>query len=441
MGSGPERYTEAETGSATGRRSRISPGKLVTSIKNVRNLRTFASLKYPTYRLYYSGILGQRAAMNMQMIARSLLIYEITDSPAILGLMSLFNALPILFFAIAGGVIADRIQKKYVLLVGMAISVIITLGVALSLSFGYLSTENAGSWWILAAASFLQGTVMGLMIPSRQSIIPEIVPEEEIMNAVSLDSTGQNTLRLMAPAISGFLIEAFGFGAVYYVMTGMYLIGTICIAFLPLTGKISMHGGNAVRDIREAFHYLKRQRTLLNVLGFTLFVVVLSMPYMTLLPIFALDILNVGEGGMGVLVSVSGAGAMVGSLAIASLPNKKRGLLLIISSLILGGALVAFSFSQVWIYSLVFIIFVGLGQAGRMALGNTLVQYYVDDEYRGRVMSVYIMQFGMTSLGGSIAGLLAEGVGAARALAGFSVLLVLISLLALAFMPSIRKLD
>ena len=198
------------------RRSRFSPGKLVASIKNVRNLRTFSSLKYPTYRLYYSGILGQRAAMNMQMIARSLLIYEITDSAAILGLMSLFNALPILFFAIAGGVIADRIQKKYVLLVGMALSVIITLGVALALSFGYLSTANAGSWWILAAASFLQGTVMGLMIPSRQSIIPEIVPEEDIMNAVSLDSTGQNTLRLMAPAISGFLIEAFGFGAVYY---------------------------------------------------------------------------------------------------------------------------------------------------------------------------------------------------------------------------------
>ncbi len=408
---------------------------------SLRNIRTFTSLKNPIYRLYFTGIMGQRAAMNMQMIARSLLIYELTGSAAILGLMSLFHALPILFFSIFGGVIADRVQKKYVLLAGLAGSAVLSLGVALTLTSGYLSTENPGSWWVLAVSSLIQGTIMGLMIPSRQAIIPEIVDGEHIMNAVSLDSTGMNTLRLMAPALSGFLIDAFDYGAVYYVMTGMYVIGAVCIAFMPLTGTMSISGGNALADVKEGFRYIRKETTLLLLLAFTLFVVVLSMPYMTLLPIFALDILDVGASGMGVLVSVSGIGAMIASLVLASLPNKKRGLMLLVSGLLLGLALVFFSFSNSWPMSLVIIVFVGMGQAGRMALGNTLIQYYVDDEYRGRVMSVYIMEFGLTSFGSFGAGLLAEGVGAQWALGGFAMALVLVALLALVFLHRIRRLD
>jgi MFS family permease len=340
-----------------------------------------------------------------------------------------------------GGVIADRVQKKYVLLTGLAISALLSLAVALTLTTGYLSTENESSWWVLAVASLVQGSVMGLMIPSRQAIIPEIVDEEQIMNAVSLDSTGMNTLRLMAPALSGFLVDALGYGAVYYTMTGMYLLGAVCIVFMPLTGNMSIRGGNAISDIKEGFGYIRKEPTILTLLAFTLFMVVLSMPYMTLLPIFSLDILNVGASGMGVLVSVSGAGAMTGSLVIASLPNKKRGLMLLFSGLILGLALTAFAFSHSWLLSLIIIVFVGLGQAGRMALGNTLIQYYVDDEYRGRVLSVYVMQFGLTSFGGAGAGLLAEGVGAPWALGGFSISLVVTALAALVFLPRIRKLD
>jgi len=419
----------------------VEPGRGNRGGFSLRNIRTFTSLKNPIYRLYFTGIMGQRAAMNMQMIARSLLIYELTGSAAILGLMSLFHALPILFFSIFGGVIADRVQKKYVLLAGLAGSAVLSLGVALTLTSGYLSTENPGSWWVLAVSSLIQGTIMGLMIPSRQAIIPEIVDEEHIMNAVSLDSTGMNTLRLMAPALSGFLIDAFDYGAVYCVMTGMYVIGAVCIAFMPLTGTMSISGGNALADVKEGFRYIRKETTLLLLLAFTLFVVVLSMPYMTLLPIFALDILDVGASGMGVLVSVSGIGAMVASLVLASLPNKKRGLMLLVSGLLLGLALVFFSFSNSWPMSLVIIVFVGMGQAGRMALGNTLIQYYVDDEYRGRVMSVYIMEFGLTSFGSFGAGLLAEGVGAQWALGGFAMVLVLVALLALVFLHRIRRLD
>ena len=407
----------------------------------LRNINTFRSLKNPVYRLYFTGIMGQRAAMNMQMIARSYLIYEITGSAAILGVLSICNALPILLFSVFGGVIADRIHKKYVLAIGLAGSAVISLAVALLLTAGYISIDNEGSWWILAVSAVLQGCIMGLMIPSRQAIIPEIVDEEEIMNAVSLDSTGMNILRLASPALAGFLVDLFGYGSVYYVMTGMYIFGTVCIILLPLTGKLSGNATKVLQDIKEGFSYIRRESTIMLLLIFTLFIVVLSMPYMTLLPVFAEDVLHVGASGMGILVSVSGLGAMISSLTLASLPNKKRGIMLLISGLVLGLALTAFSFSKAWILSLIIIVFVGIGQAGRMALGNTLIQYYVDPNYRGRVMSIYVMNFGLTSFGGASAGLLTDALGPEIGLGAFSIALVVVSIVALIFLRRIRQLD
>jgi len=408
---------------------------------SLRRLQTFHSLKNPVYRLYFMGMLGQRASMNMQMMARSLLVYRLTGSAAILGLMSLFNALPMLGLSLFGGVIADRVQKKYVLLLGLAGSALVSLVVGLSLTLGYVSVDRPGSWWILGATSLFQGAIMGLMIPSRQAIVPEIVEEEQIMNAISLDMLGMNTLRLTAPALTGFLIDALDFESVYYVMTGLYLSGVFFIAFMPLTGTITIEGGRAISDIIEGFKYLRNETTILLLLAFTLLAVLFSMPYMMMLPIFADDILKVGASGLGVLISVGGIGAITGSLTLASLPNKKRGFMLFVSSFILGLALTGFSFSSSWPLSLITMVFVGLGQTGRMTLGNTLIQYYVEDEYRGRVMSIYMMEFGLTSFAVFAAGLMADVIGAQWTLGGFAMALVLVSILSFVFVPRIRNLD
>ena len=144
---------------------------------------------------------------------------------------------------------------------------------------------------------------------------------------------------------------------------------------------------------------------------------------------------------MMVLMSVSGIDTIAGSIALTPLPNKKRGAILLVSSLILGLALVGFSFSSSWYPSLALMVFVGLGQAGRMTLGNTLLQYYVEDEYRGRVMSVYMMEFGLTSFGTFSAGLIAEAMGVQWALGGFATVLVILSILTLVFVPRLRRLD
>ena len=403
--------------------------------------QTFSSFKNRVYRLYFGGMLGQMAAMNMQMMARGLLVWRLTGSALILGLMSLANALPMLLLSLFGGVIADRVQKKYVLLVGQASSGIVSLAIALSLTLGYLSPERDCSWWILVVASLFQGTIMGLMMPSRQAIIREIVDEEQLMNAISLNVMGMNSLRLLAPALSGFLIDAFDFAAVYYVMTGTYLMAVIFISFMPLTGTMTLRGSGALADIKEGIKYIRHETTIILILLFTLFSVVLSMPYIFLMPIFADDILKVGASGMGILISVSGAGAIISSLVLASLPNKKRGLILLVSGLILGLSLTGFSFSSSWYLSLFLIAFVGVGQSGRMTLGNTLLQYYVEDEYRGRVMAIYMMEFGLTSFGTFAAGALTETLGVQWTLGGFASVLAILSVLGIVFVPRIRKLD
>ncbi|MQG00500.1 MAG: MFS transporter [SAR202 cluster bacterium] len=414
---------------------------------SLRDLRTFSSLKNPVFRLYYIAMLGQMGAMNMQMIVRSLLIYRITESGTALGIMALANAAPMLFFSLFGGVIADRVQKKYVLFWGQLVSALISLAMALSLVFGFLGVDKPDSWWILIAGSLVQGITMGLMMPSRQAMIAEIVGEEQLMNAVALNTFGMNFNRLMMPAVGGFMIEFFGFASTYFLMTALYIVAVFFIYLMPKTGTISLKGAGALADVVEGLQYVKNNRTILIILIVTFLTVLFSMPYMMLLPVFSEDVLDVGAGGLGVLVSVSGVGAMIGSIILASLPNKKRGLILMAGSAVLGVGLVGFSFSSWWIPSLAwplalgFILIVGLGQTTRMTLGNTLLQYYVEDQYRGRVMSLYMMEFGLTSFAVFLTGVLTDTIGVEWSVGGLAIILVIMSLFVIAFVPRIRNLD
>lgn len=412
-----------------------------------RNLRTFESFKVPAYRLYFATMVGWMASMNMEQMTRSLLIYRLTGSASTLGMMALASALPMLFLSLFGGVIADRMPKKNIISIGVAGMAIVTLGIAFALTLGYISTERPNSWWILFAASVLIGTIMAISIPSRQAILPEIVGREQLLNAVSLSTLEMNALRLLAPAASGLLIDAFGFAAVYYLMAALYSVAAVLAFFLPaqkiVTAGSRAVGGvkNTLIDIKEGLRYVRHEPNLFLVLGFTIFVVVLSMPYMTLLPIFTEDILKVGAKGMGVLLSISGIGAVASSLILASLPNRKRGLLFMVSCLFLGVALVAFSASQAWYLSLAMIIVVGFGQTGRMALSNALIQYYTEDAYRGRVVSILMMEWGLTSFGSFGAALLAETVGVQWAVGGFALVLIFLTILAFIFVPRFRRLE
>ncbi len=405
------------------------------------NVRIFDSLKNSAYRFYFLGSLGQMGALNMQMITRSLLIYRLTGSAAILGLMALATAVPTLALALFGGVIADRMHKKQVLQVGQGAEAFVALGVAVALTTGYLSPEHAGSWWILIVNSVLHGTIIALTMPARQAIIPEIVATEQIMNAVALNTLGMNTLRMVTPALAGFFIDKWGFEAIFYAMTGLYFMGMIFFSLIPKVKKLPARNGGALTDIAGGLKYVWRQTNILFIIIFMMSIIILSMPYQMMMPIFADDILKVGATGMGVLMTATGVGAMAGSLALASLPNRNRGAMLLVSGLILGVALAGFAFSRSMPHSLALMALVGLGQSGRMTLGVTLLQSYADAEYLGRVMSVNMIDMGLSQLGTFFTGVMAESIGAPWAIGGLAIILCLLSVLALIFVPRLRKLN
>lgn len=405
---------------------------------SISKLKTFSSFKNPVFDLYYSSNLCQQAAQNMQQMTRSLLVYRITGSAATLGLVSLAGAVPHILTSLFGGVVADRVQKKYVLLIGMGAFSLVALSVAILLTTGYL---NKSTWWILAVNSALQSAIMGLIVPARSAMIREIVGREGLMNAVALNTMGTNGWRLLAPAASGFLIDAFGFEANFYIMAGLYALGTILMVFMPRTSIKTASHKNAMEELKEGFKYIRGERDLMFILAFNLLAVVLAMPYQQMMPVFVDDVLKVGAKGMGILISVSGIGALVGSVIIASLPSKRRGKLLLVGTLILGISIMVFSFSKSWALSLGVMVVLGLGQTARMTLSNTLAQHYTKDEYRGRVMGVYDMEMALNSFSVYGAGVLTAAIGVQLTIGGFAGVLVLVCLASLLFVPRMRRLE
>jgi MFS family permease len=377
----------------------------------------------------------------MQNVTHSLLIYRLTGSGVILGSMALAQGLTLFFLSIFGGVIADRIQKKYILFAGTLASSFLPFVIALCLTFGYLSAEQTGSWWILIAAAAFQGTIMGLMQPSREAIIREIVDDKQVMNAVSLATMGRNSFQLIGPAIAGFLVDAFGFSFVYYAVAVTSFLSSIFIIFIPHTRVINAKKNNPLQDILQGFRYVRREPSILLILIFALLTTMLAMPIQYMLAMFTEDVLKVGAKELGLLLSASGFGAMLGSFILASLPSRKRGLLFLLSGMALGLILVGFSISYWWYLSLILMFLNGIARTGKVTLETAMLQSYADTDYRGRVLSLLAMQISFMYFGTFFAGILADSIGVQWSVGGLALSLVIISVVMWIMAPKLRNLD
>jgi MFS family permease len=407
----------------------------------LRNVKTLESLNNSAFRFYFFGMMGQWGAMNMQRTTDFLLIYRLTGSAALLGLLSLANAVTTLLLSLFGGALADRFQKKRLIQISQASSALVALSVAFALKTGYMSSQHPGSWWVLIATSTFQGVFMAIMMPARQAIIPELVGREQVINAVSLNSMGQSIFQLVTPAVAGFLIDVISFEAVYFIITVLCIMAIILTSFIPSTRANSIRTQSSWADVSEGLKYMLGRTTILLVLAFAIVGMLLSMPLIMMLPIFTDDILKVGATGLGILQSVGGAGALFVSLGLASLPSKRRGVIMLVAGLILGLSSIAFAFSRSWPVSIVLMMFVGIGRTAHMIMAITLLQTRTDEQYLGRVMSIIMMNTGIASFGTFLCGVLAETIGAPWAVGGFGTGLVLLSVLGLLFLPTLRKLD
>jgi MFS family permease len=416
------------------------PGRGSAALR-IRNLRTFDSFKLPAYRWFFLGMIGQWSSFSMEQVARSYLIYVITGSYAMLGLVALASAVPMVTLSLFGGAIADRLPKKRLIQMSQVAMSVVSLGNAIAVAIGYLGPEHPESWWVLMVGAVIMGTIMALAMPSRQAIIPELVGRDQIMNAISLNTLGMSFFQMIGPAIAGPIINAFGYDAIFFLMAGLNGTAIIFTSFLPRSVASPPRRKSVLTDVGEGFKYIVHNQTILLILIFFVASILLAMPFQMMMPIFAKDILKVGVSGQGTLTAVSGLGALAASLILASFPSKKRGITLLISNILMGLALAVFAFSTSWPLSLGMMALVGVGRIGNNTAGTALLQTHTDPDYLGRVMSIMMMNFGLSSVGTFFASVLAETISPQWAIGGLAMILVAISVGAGLFLSRLRNLE
>jgi MFS family permease len=372
------------------------------------------ALRSRNYRLFVAGQLVSLVGTWMQMVAQSWLIYRLTRSAALLGLIGFASQIPVFVLAPLGGVIADRAHRHHVIIATQSAMMILAFVLAALTLSGYVQV-----WHLFALASIL-GVTNAFDIPARQAFLVELVERDDIVNAIALNSSMLNGARVVGPGIAGVVVATVGEGWCFLLNAISYVAVIGALLMMRIDVKIQGHAAvSAWQSVVEGFAYswhTKPIRALLLLLGL---VSLMGMPYSVLLPIIADRILHGGPNAYGLLLSASGIGALAGA-ATLTMRRHIRGLgrWVALSAIGFGVALVAFSFSRSLWLSAMLLVPAGFFVMIEMAASNTLIQSMIPDRLRGRVMAVYSMMFmGMAPLGALGAGIAAAPLGAPETVA------------------------
>jgi MFS family permease len=377
------------------------------------------ALNHRNYRLFISGQMVSLIGTWMQSVAQAWLVYRLTGSPALLGAIGFASQIPVFLLAPVGGVIADRHDRRRILLATQAASMLLALVLA------GLTLSGRIEVWHVAVIAALLGVANGFDIPARQAFVTELVSRQDLVNAIALNSSMFNGARIIGPAVAGVIVAAVGEGWCFLANGLSYL--AVLAGLLSIRRNIPARSGTRGTAFAEAAEGLRFAagtapiRALLLLLGL---VSLTGMPYAVLMPVVASSVLGAGAGGLGVLMGASGVGALAGALTLARrgsirglgrwVPRAAAGF---------GAGLVMFSLSRSLWLSVLLLVPVGFAMMLQMSSSNTLIQSMVPDRLRGRVMAVYSMMFmGMAPFGALLAGALAERVGAPATIAAGGVL-------------------
>ena len=358
----------------------------------------------------------------MQMLARGYFVYEITGSAKLLGVVSAGGALPVLVLSLVGGVFADRLPRKRVIQVGQGTTVLVTFAVA-----AMILADNI-TWVYLLVAAMIQGCTWAFMMPARQAFIPQLVGRDNVGNAVALSAAGMSVTTLVAPAIGGVLYAVVGPEGVYFVISGMMMAALVITSTVTELGESQKKGKSAVLgDIKEGIIYMMNDRLILTLLGLSMAFVLLAMPINFLMPVLVVDIYNKESEAFGLLMSMMGVGSLIGSLAVASLGHWRRGMIVIGGGFLTGISLLLIAGLPYYLAGVGIMVVMGLGNAANRAVNQGLVMEHIKDEYRGRVMSVYMMSFGLMPLGVLPMGIGADLLGPRVVIAMMAVAMLLVT--------------
>ncbi|MBL7062104.1 MAG: MFS transporter [Dehalococcoidia bacterium] len=399
-------------------------------------LATFDSLQVVGYRWFWFSLLSSMAALNMQFLVRGWLVYELTGSPRALGLVAAAMGIALMLFAPLGGVVADRVDKRNLMVAAQSAGGLLALVIAILVSTGAIML------WHLVVASVLSGIIWAFSLPARQAIIPELVEKHRIMNAVAISSGAMHLSRVVFPALGGLLMSTLGVACAYYVVVVCYMAGVALLLRVPAASGAAVEANASMGfHLAEGIRYIRRSPILVALLLMTVVPILFGMPYQMLMPVFAEDVLDVGARGLGFLMAAVGLGALAGSLLVASLGDfRHKGLLLLGSALLFGVTLILFTQSANFYLSLLILLCVGVVNTAYLSVNNTLLQTNAEDQVRGRVMSIYVMTFGLNGVGVLLVGELAEHLDVSLGVAIGGGLVLLFTLAMALWRPILRKL-
>jgi len=380
-----------------------------------RAAAAFRALRHRNFRLFFGGQIISLVGTWMQTIAQAWLIYRLTGSSVLLGVLGFVGQAPIFLLSPIAGLAADRWPRRRVVIATQSVSMLLAfILAALTLSGRIGAQRLTESEWEIIGLATLLGVVNAFDVPARQSFLIEMVGREDLLNAIALNSSMFNGARVAGPAIAGVVVAVVGEGWCFLLNGLSYLAVIAGLFMMRLTKTKPVHDGAApLEKLREGFRFARHTKPIRELLILVSIVSFMALPFSVLMPVFAVEILHGGASAYGTLMGAVGVGAMFGALALA-MRQQLRGLGKVVgySATGLGATLVLFSASRWFWVSFIILVVSGFTMMMQFTATNTLIQAMVPDQLRGRLMSFYSMTFlGMTPFGSLLAGWVAERIG------------------------------
>ena len=397
-----------------------------------------SALRHRNFRLYWLSGMGQAAALGMQFLILGWLALDLTDSPAQLGLVVALYGVPNLVMLTFGGIFADRIDRRWLLFYSRAVVM------ALILVAATLTVLDLISIWHIYGISFILGTIQGLNMPAQMAIVPDLVDDDDILNATSLNMAVFNTGRIMSPSLAGLIIERVGMGQALYLNAACYAIS--CLFLLMMTGVESRLRGrisdtNMLRDFLDGIRFVAATPIALTMVGLSFAFGFFGAAYVQVLPAFGREALNLNADGAGLLLTITGIGSLSGNVFLALLGNAGHKNRLLLGMIVLFGvSLFLFAVSQIYVVSLFLLFFTGVGFTGFIAVGTTILQLTTPRELRGRMMSLWLNGAAMHYIGALPLGAVGEHWGWSISLGGGALMMLAFVLWLGILRPTLRRL-
>ena len=376
--------------------------------------RTLSSLRYRNFRLLFLGTSLSHVGDFVQAMAQSWLVWTMTGSPFLLGLVGFCQALPRLLLGAVGGAIVDRLERRRLLLCTQI------LAMAQAFSFWALVYFDLIQFWHVLALVLFLGIVNTLNQTARHSLINGLVPRDHLMNAIALNSSLANLAKIIGPSLGGILITIIGVAGCLFVNAVSFLaiIVTLVIMNFPAVNASTKEEVSFWHEVSEGYYFVRGQQRLFSIILLTYLVALVGSPYIRFLPVFATDILHAGPSTFGLLLAAPGIGAVMAGLGIASLVRVRRRMQFVaVSVYVFSVSLILFSFSRSLPLSILFLVLVGASNIAIRAVANGIVQMETPAHLLGRVLSLFFMDKGLWSFGTLFIGGVAHWVGTPPAIA------------------------